>query len=447
MKRLIALLALCLLPTLAFADDAPPPGLGKVQHIVVLYLENHSFDNLYGLYPGANGLENAKDAAPQVDAAGQPYATLPPVLSGEGKPAPDPRFPPDLPNAPFSLMPYLRTGDLTADMKHRFYQEQAEINGGKMDGYVRDADAGALPMGYYDGSGLPLWKYAQQYALGDNYFHGAFGGSFLNHFWLVCACTPVFPNPPDDLVAKRDGSKLLRDGAVTPDGFAVNTLMPFAGPRTYKTDDAHALPLQTMPTIGDRLSEKGVDWAWYGGGYNDAMAGHPAKLFEVHHQPFLYFANYARGSDGAAKHLKDEADFVKAIDTDSLPPVSFWKPFGEDDEHPGYASVLKGDQHTADILDCIRNSPEWAGTLVIVTYDENGGQWDHAAPPARDKWGPGTRVPLIVVSPFARPGMVDHTQYDTLSILKLIELRYGLAPLTEADAKAAPMLGMLDFSR
>ena len=446
MKRLIALLALCLFPVLAQADEAPA-GLGKVQHIVVLYLENHSFDNLYGLYPDANGLAQAKNAALQVDASGRPYTILPPVLSGEGNPTPDPRFPAGLPNAPFSLMPYLRTGELTADMKHRFYQEQEEIDGGKMDRYVLDADAGALPLGYYDGSGLPLWKYAQEFAIGDNYFHAAFGGSFLNHFWLVCACTPVFTNAPDDLVAKLDGGKLVKDGAVTPDGYAVNTLMPFDGPRTRKTDDAHALPLQTMPTMGDRLSEKNIDWAWYGGGYADAMAGHPAELFEVHHQPFLYFANYAKGSLGAKDHLKDEADFMHAIDSDTLPPVAFWKPFGEDDEHPGYASVLKGDQHTADILDRIRHSKSWPDTVVIVTYDENGGQWDHVAPPVRDRWGPGTRVPLIVVSPFAKPGFMDHTQYDTLSILKLIELRYGLKPLTDADAHATPLIGMLDFSR
>ena len=106
------------------------------------------------------------------------------------------------------------------------------------------------------------------------------------------------------------------------------------------------------------------------------------------------------------------------------------------DEHPGHADIASGDRHVAAILRRIEASPLWADSAIIVTWDENGGFWDHVAPPVVDRWGPGTRVPAIIVSPFAKKGSVDHTTYDTTSILRFIEVRYGLRPLAERDRKA-----------
>jgi len=100
---------------------------------------------------------------------------------------------------------------------------------------------------------------------------------------------------------------------------------------------------------------------------------------------------------------------------------------------------LQSQQHVADLVNEVKNSPYWADSAIIITYDENGGFWDHVAPPAGDRWGPGTRVPAIIISPFAKKGFVDHTQYDTTSILKTIEDRWGLAPLGTRDAAAAPL--------
>jgi phospholipase C len=127
----------------------------------------------------------------------------------------------------------------------------------------------------------------------------------------------------------------------------------------------------------------------------------------------------------------------------SLPAVTFFKPIGEQNEHPGYADVLEGDTHAAGIIKAIQDSPLWKDSVIIVTYDENGGLWDHVAPPATDKWGPGTRVPTIIISPFAKKGFIDHTVYDTTSILKLIETRYGLVPLGTRDAGAADLSNAL----
>jgi phospholipase C len=440
MKSLIACLFVFLLAAPAHAQTANS-DLNHFDHIIVVYLENHSFDNLYGTFPDADGIANAALTEAQTNEKGVPYKYLPAILDNtQNPPVKDPRFPLDLPNLPFIGNKYLGLGQLSGDPVHRFYQQQQQIDGGKMDRFVLAGNTGGLPMMYYDGATLPLWQYAKRYILADRFFHAAYGGSFLNHFWLVCACTPRFDNAPADLVAQLDANgNLLKDGAVTPDGYAVNTLQPASYPHPASVAADHLLPLQTMPTIGDRLSEKGVSWAWYAGGYDDAIAGHPDPLFEFHHQPFLYFANYDYGTQARADHLKDEADLVKAIDTDTLPSVVFWKPLGTNDEHPGYADILAGDRHTAQMLQHLENSASWSRSIVIITYDENGGYWDHVPPPSGDRWGPGVRVPTIIVSQYLKTGMVDHTPYDTTSILKLIEARFGLDPLGTRDA-AQPLL-------
>jgi len=123
------------------------------------------------------------------------------------------------------------------------------------------------------------------------------------------------------------------------------------------------------------------------------------------------------------------AEFIKAIDAGTLPQVAFYKPQGNLNEHPGYTDVTSGDQHIADVIAHLQASPQWKNMVVVVTYDENGGFWDHATPPTADRWGPGTRIPALIVSPYAKKGFVDHTQYDTGSILRFITRRFSLPRL------------------
>jgi phospholipase C len=208
-----------------------------------------------------------------------------------------------------------------------------------------------------------------------------------------------------------DGApKFARDGALTPDFYAVNTMQPPYQPSANKpakdgdpalADPANptTLPPQTEQTIGDLLSAKGVGWAWYGGAWQATLDGtnvSPAPIFQYHHQPFNYFAAMAPGTAARAEHLRDGGidgvEFIKAIDAGTLPQVSFYKPQGNLNEHPGYAEVLTGDQHIADVIAHLEKSPQWKHMLVVVTYDENGGFWDHVAPPKGDRWGPGSRV-------------------------------------------------------
>jgi phospholipase C len=453
MKRLqyaIGFALLSLLAPAAAAQQAPAPvkGLEKIEHIVVIFMENRSFNNIYGLFPGANGVANAGEAAIQIDRDGKPYEKLPPVMNTNLRPAiPDTRFPADLPNGPFLMDKYAGPEQTTGDLTHRFYQNQLQINGGKNNKFVAYSSGGGLAMGYHDGSKLPLWQYAKRYTLMDNFFQAAFGGSMLNHFWLVCACTPHYPNAgEDDRAALDEAGRMIRDGRLTHDGYAVNTMQPRQGPHNPAIPEHHLLPPLDRPNIGDRLSEKNISWAWYAQGWSDALAGRNASIFQYHHQPFAYFEKYAPGTAAREQHLRDGAEFVQAIVRGELPSVSFYKPTGILNSHPGYASLLAGEQHAADILALIEKSPQWGKTLVIVTYDEYGGFWDHVAPPGGDRWGPGTRIPALAISPFAKKGFVDHTQYDTTSVLKLIETRFGLAPLGARDAAANDMTSALELN-
>jgi phospholipase C len=472
--------------------------LQQIDHFVVIYQENWSFDSLYGKFPGANGIANASNAdgtlkVPQVDKSGNPITTLPTVLGPDGKV--DPRFPTNLPPQPYDAVPFLvknnPPGDpagLTGDMIHRFYTEQQQIDGGKMDKFVSWSDNGGLVLSFIDSTNLPEGQLAKQYTLDDNFFHAAFGGSFLNHQFLVAAAAPqwnqALPANAPRFVSKLDanGAPLI-DGNLTannqlaPDGnhFVVNTTQPAQAPANNSTpadqrlqpiNDNHPFlangqpdPTYT-PTIGDRLDNQGISWKWFSGGWSDALAGHPAtdpngfgEGFQFHHQPFAYYANFAPfNADGTPNpatnsllnpdaHLQDETQFFADLSTGKLPAVSFVKPLGVNNEHPGYADELTGQQHVADLVHAIQNSSAWAHTAIIITYDENGGRWDHVSPPklGDGTWGDGSRVPAIVISPYSKKGFVDHSQHDTLSILKTIEQRFDLPPLNQLDANASSL--------
>jgi phospholipase C len=267
--------------------------------------------------------------------------------------------------------------------------------------------------------------------------------------WLICACTPVWSGAPADAVSIPfpDDPDHFQDRNVTPDGHVVNTSFSVNAPHPATVAADHLVPNQTLPTIGDRLSEQGISWAWYAGGWTDALARRPAPLFQFHHHPFTYFEKYADGTAAKDEHLKDETQFEAALRDGTLPAISFVKPMGPDNEHPGYANITQGEEHLKRLIEEIQASSYWSDTAIIVTYDEHGGSWDHVPPPVVDKWGPGERVPTLVISPFARKGFVDHTQYDTTSILRLIEERWQLVPLGSRDANVNSLLPAFDFQQ
>ncbi len=429
----------------------------KIKHIILIYQENWSFDGLYGKFPGADGLDNAGAAVSQVDLKGNLLKSLPqPVIEEKKKREADDRFPKDMPVGPYDLSNYVPVTGVTGDLVHRYYQEQVQIDGGKMDKFVAGSNNGGLVMSYFDATNLPEGKLAQQYTLCDHYFHEAFGGSFLNHIFLVAMAPPPFLNAPAKMVAQigSDGLPLPgKDGAVSPDGYGINTLQSVNHPHKNKTPEDELMPSLTMPTIGDKLTAKKVSWAWYAGGWDAAMkegedeeeeTGH----LSTHHQPFVYFKNYADGTKAKRIHLRDENELNAILEGKGrLPQVSFVKFTSLDDEHPRDADVLRGQKHCAELVEKILGSKYGKDCAILITYDEHGGRWDHVAPPKVDRWGPGSRVPFIIISPFAKKGFVDHTPYTTASILKFIENRFGVEPLNDRDGKANNLDNAFDLGQ
>ncbi|MCD7036978.1 acid phosphatase [Pseudomonas sp. MAFF 311096] len=469
----------------------------QVKTVVVIYAENRSFNNLFADFPGVEKPLSALSAADtqQRDRDGSVLTTLPPAWGGVLQVGPqtvdgvtypsEVQFQENLPNAPFALKgpnaEDLPLSLVTRDLWHVFYQNQMQINGGKNDGFVAWADSGGLVMGNYAQSrySLRLWDVAKEFVLCDNFFQGAFGGSFLNHQYLISATAPFYPNAAQS-VAKAQIATLQSDdptdprlkpldkspasamtgppqfgpSALTPDGYGVNTLAPPywptwirdpENPDYAKADLPNVLVPQTHEHIGDKLSKKNVDWAWYAGAWQATLdqfkdSGGIPKIpnFQYHHQPFNYFKQ--QGPENRAERdkrlrdggLGDESNtnrFFADAEAGKLPAVTFYKPQGNLNMHAGYADVASGDRHIARALKVLQESPQWKNMVVVVTVDENGGWWDHVAPPKGDRWGPGTRVPAIVVSPFARKGTVDHTVYDTASILRLITRVFQLETL------------------
>jgi acid phosphatase len=543
------------------------PAVNAFTHIVVIYQENHSFDNLYGSWGKVNGSSvNGLDSADpphtvqvRADDKETPYSCLlqtdvnltSPPLPTTCTDDTGAKFQSAFANAPYNIDSYIgandttcplpaaeksasngtlkgsgRAGGCTRDLVHGFYEEQYQINKGKQNRYVTGSDGAGLVMGYYETTKLPIYIYlhspgAPNYVIADSFFHGAFGGSFLNHQWLIAAATPEFAGAIDDR-SKSDLHTVLDENAMPADSraplytslsgaatghrskplltascnfapsakvacgdYAINTIQPFYQPYKPGAPDAQRLPPVTNPTIGDRLSNANipVDWAWYSGGWSNANgdsgapgwtngAGQgcidpnadpkaafpncPDRLFQYHHQPFNYYKNYAPGTAARAAHLRDEAEFIEAAKTGNLKPVSFVKPLGGTDEHPGYSSESAGDAHIVDLIDAIVNGPNGKDTLIIVTYDEFGGWWDHVPPPqfrpngegsAHDDWGPGTRVPALLIAKKFHQSAVDHADHDTTSILKLIEERFHLEPLTSRDKDVQSLSTALEAAR
>jgi phospholipase C len=498
--------------------------LQQIDHFVVIYQENQSFDGLYGSFPGANGLQNAAAAGtiPQVVAAGHPlvytpsplnngaidpnfpsvmiggksYLAYPAIDANTGLPDPNAGLP--VPIGPYDLAIYIQPSQRTGDIVHKFYHEQLQIDtgnpaigpsNGSMDKFVAVSDNPGLVMSHFDATNLPEGLLAQQYTMDDNFFHAAYGGSFLNHQFLVAAAAPEWnqPIPSPNFVSHPAVNPALSDGGMNLPGhdsnltgndllaadgnhFVVNTtfsanLVPtFFSPsnpqllRSINDSNPNDPTRPYEPNIGDRLDAAGVSWKWYSGGWDGALAASPSNPanngvagagadpnFQWHHQPLAYYDNFAPWVNGqrnplSAAHLQDENNFFNDLSTGDLPAVSIIKQIGEDNEHPGYASLLQGQQATADIVHAIQNSPDWAHTAIVITYDENGGRWDHvSAPDANGIWGDGTRVPTLVISPYSVQGTVDHTQHDTLSILRTIEQRWNLPALSTLDASASSL--------
>ena len=464
----------------------------KISHIVVIFQENRSFDHYFGAYEPRNGavLDGLLDRDGHIDSrftglqksvTGAPYRYLPVpyALPGFANAR--------LENRPFHLAPYIPSGDNVAwDPSHYFNRMFAQIDGGKMDYFVALALLGhhaffdaqhkmslkqrllaasspsAAVLGYYTREDLPgYYHLADEYVLFDHFFQAMSGGSTGNALYLVAGRSAF-------------SSKILEGkvGSVTPatldqpydkDGMLINDLPPINGPtETFLglLDLSPPPEEQTYPSIGDRLEAASLSWAWYNEGWNTVKPWALKTAFDAgdgsvvidssegylpHHNPFQYFPTWAQNVK--AGRMRDVEDFLEDIKNDKLPAVSFLKGTGSSDEHPAYSAPRWGEQWVMGLLKALGESGAWEKTAVVVTYDEGGGFWDHVPPPRPDAYGCGTRIPALLISPWARRGYIDHRVADTTSVLALIETRFGLKALQSRDAGAYNLMDGFDFSQ
>ncbi|MGC8519646.1 MAG: phospholipase C [Steroidobacteraceae bacterium] len=473
------------------ARGADLPGLRqRIEHVIVLFQENRSFDHYFGAYQHPRGATvtglldgegnvHRRFHGLQKNPAGIPYSYLPMpenILGFDGR---------LFKNQPFHLGPYMPPWEnLPWDPEHHFFRMFAQVDNGAMDQFValalkrhhapfsrageRDLQlldesrpSGAV-LGHYTRQDIPHYHHlADEYVLFDHFFQAMSGGSTCNALYLVAAHSALWRGAPANL--RGSFSPPLFDLPYDPHGVLINDLPPLNGPTEA---DPHALKFspppaeQTYPNIGDRLNAAGISWAWYNEGWNavkpwalKSAFGRDSgsavidtnRLYVPHHNPFQFYPSWF--DNVRAGHIRDSEDFLADARRGALPSVSFVKATGVHDEHPADSAPRWGEAWVMSLLRAVADGPAWNKTAVLITYDEGGGFWDHVAPPRPDAYGCGTRIPALLVSPWARRGYVDHRIADTTSVLAFIETRFGLKPLQTRDARAYNLLDGLDFTQ
>jgi phospholipase C len=473
----------------------------RIEHVVVIFQENRSFDHYFGTYVSPNGMPvaNLLDANRAIDRrffglqknpVGIPYTALP-------VPNELPAFANVLlPNAPFHLGPYIPAGSNAHwDPKHRFFRMSAQINKGAMDRFVAlalgdhqhltradlerfNAEALAFSLarpsgpvlGYYQRTDIPFYhELANNYTLFDHFFQAMSGGSTGNALYLVAARScrnrhaPAQARSPKN-PAFRGVDNAFFDLPYDHAGTLINDLPPIQGPTG--SDNMRALKLspppaeQTYPNIGDRLSAAHVSWAWYnenwelvkpwalktafGPGDGSAIVD-SGRLYEAHHNPFQYYARWPQYVRGG--HIRSTNDFHADAKAGTLPGVSFLKAAAGRTEHPADSAPVWGMNWVESLVRAVADGPAWDKTAIFITYDEGGGFWDSVPPPQIDDYGLGTRTPALLVSPYAKKGFIDSTPSHTGSILRFIETRFNLVPINHRDREAYDLLNAFDFHK
>ena len=457
------------------AARSHPATATPVEHLVVIYQENVSFDHYFATYPQA------------VNTAGEPsFRPAPgtPSVNGLGVSL-------QSPNNPNSVQPFrlARSQAQTCDQDHNYKDEQLAFDHGLMDKFVETVGRGAgvcadyghgkgLVMGYYDGNTVTaLWNYAQHFAMSDNHFSSTFGPSTPGAINLVSGQTHGFS--PDGGAVPAASGTMIGDPQPTGDICDTRDTSSSVDPRNRN--------------VGDLLNAQGVSWGWFQGGFADCAASHTdaggvvSKDYIPHHEPFQYYASTANpdhtrptstaeiGHAGPANHQYDLTDFWSAVRAHSLPSVSFLKAAAYQDGHAGYSTPLDEQRFLVETLNQLQKSSQWEHTAVVIAYDDSDGWYDHqmspivnqsreandaltgpgacGTNPARiaggylDRCGYGPRQPLLVISPFAKRNFVDHSVTDQTSILRFIEDNWntGRVGNYSFDEKAGPLTNLFTF--
>ncbi|HEV3330146.1 MAG TPA: alkaline phosphatase family protein [Bryobacteraceae bacterium] len=488
----LRLLSLSIAPCILRAQT-PPPTTTPVQHLVVIFQENVSFDHYFATYPVA--ANNNPSAEPS-------FTALPSTPSVNGLSGPL------LTTNPNSAQPFrlTRAQAVTCDQDHNYADEQKAFNGGLMNKFVESVGSSSsscdinglgktIVMGYYDGNTTTaIWNYAQNYAMSDNSFGTTFGPSAPGAINLVSGQTHGAV-----LTAGSAAGNVGSGGSVVGDPRPDPSLddCTLAPPRAYI--------MMTGKNVGDLLNAKGITWGWFQGGFRPTsttgsgtavcgahhvgLAGDDAVTtsgdYIPHHEPFQYYKQSNNlhhlpptsvaniGKTDQANHQYDLSDFTAALAAGNLPAVTYLKTAAYQDGHAGYSSPVDEQTFLVNTINALMQSPFWASTAIVIAYDDSDGWYDHvmgpivnqsatsddnlsgpglcgsgSVSPYQSRCGYGPRLPLMVISPFAKVNFVDHTVTDQSSILKFVEDNWSLGRIggNSADAYAGSLLNMFKFT-
>jgi phospholipase C len=372
----------------------------KIKHIVFVIKENRTFDNYFGTFPGADG------------------ATTGRTCDG-------------------SEIPLAKAPDRGFAAGHSFTDGITAISGGQMNCFS--------PYGYYQfhANQIPnYWAYAKSFTLADEFFSSIYGPTGIEHMWTFSAQSDRFidhERPGQMGIGKR---QFCDDPLET--AFSFRQLTRQEQEQVYADENQGAAgaaaitqywtqrwPCTDIKVLPDELQKAGVSWMNYRG-ENEWVQ--PLRM--IRHVRFSNMWN----------HIVPPEQIYTDLKSDNLPDVSWVTPAFALSDHPPQ-SVCQGENWTVSVINAIMQSPDWASTAIVLTWDDFGGFYDHVAPPHLDMYGLGPRVPAIIISPYAKPGYIDSTTYEFASVLRFIETIFDVPPMTSRDANASDMLGAFDFSQ
>jgi phospholipase C len=407
----------------ARADASPSPesGTGDITHVVLIVQENRSFDNLFAKFPGADGATTGKMKS--------------------------------------KVIKLRKAGLLEAcDFGHLRKAYRADYNNGAMNGFWSEGQrppcygkAGRAPYQFVDPSQIaPYWAIAGEYVLADHMFQTTGDGSFTAHQDLIRGGTTIDEAKSESLVYVPDHSPW---GCDAPAGTVTSLLVdttkgphlrydkgPF--PCTIDFPSSGAF----YPTLRDLLDARGVSWKYYVPSIDTKGSGSLWNAFDM-----IYPVRY--GPEWQSNISSPETNIFADISAGRLASVSWVVPDLQNSDHPNIGSDT-GPSWVASVVNALGESSYWPSTAIVIVWDDWGGFYDHVKPPFFDNWGGlGFRVPMLIVSPYARetspsqPGYISHTQYEFASILKFIEQTWNLGSLGTTDSRATSIGNAFDFTQ
>jgi phospholipase C len=390
------------------ASAQPDSGSGSIgnyiKHVVIIVQENHSFDNLFAHFPGADGASRGKNAEGQWVKLKKSNLYSPKLL----------------------------------DNSHLAFT--VDYDSGKMDGFSAVyVDSRPCPTCAYEFVNpdqiKPYWTMAQQYGLADHMFTSETSGSFNGHQDLIRGDTKLDGTELSAPEALIDFPSHGPWGCDAPQGTTTPLLL-----KNGQVNEDGPAPCLTYNTLRDLLDAKQVSWKYYTPPLLGTLAGAYWDAYDA-------ISAVRNGPEWTANISSPQTNVLKDIKHGSLAGVTWVIPDGVDSDHSGFGSTDKGPSWVASVVNAVGKSKYWNSTAIVVVWDDWGGWYDHVPPPQLDFAGLGFRVPMILVSPYAKQGYVSHTQYEFGSIVKLVEQVFNLGSLGTTDQRAASLEDMFNFTQ